>query len=346
MKHKHFLFYALMTGLAGCQCGGKKNPAQYCNPVIREAAMPDPTVIKADDGYFYVYASEDVRGMVNQRNVPIYRSEDMVNWTFVGTSFTDTTRPTFEPQGGIWAPDINRINGRYVLYYAMSEWGGEQTCGIGTAVADAPQGPFREAKMLFRSNAIGVQNSIDPNYFEDADGKKYLFWGSWHGIWGIELTEDGLALKQGATKRQIAGTAYEAAYLHKRGDYYYLFASIGRCCEGLASTYTTVVGRSKDLWGPYMSRRGEPMLDNHHTIALIANYSFVGPGHNSEIISDKDGNDWILYHAYDRVASDNHTKPVRYLLLDKVVWTDGWPLISDGSPSKESVAPNVIINSE
>ena len=85
---------------------------------------------------------------------------------------------------------------------------------------------------MFRSNEIGVQNSIDPFYIED-NGRKYLFWGSFRGIYGVELKEDGLAVKLGAEKKQIAGTAYEGTYIHKRNGYYYMFASTGTCCEGL-----------------------------------------------------------------------------------------------------------------
>lgn len=47
-----------------------------------------------------------------------------------------------------------------------------------------------------------------------------------------ELSDDGLSLKEGMKPQQVAGTAYEGTYIHKRGGYYYLFASIGRCCEG------------------------------------------------------------------------------------------------------------------
>ena len=208
----------------------------YCNPVLAKST-PDPTVIQAPDGMFYLYATEDIH------NIPIYKSPDLVNWTFVGTAFTDATRPTFEPKAGLWAPDINHIDGKYVLYYAMSRWGGEHTCGIGCAVADSPAGPFTDQGKLFRSNEIGVQNSIDPFYIEE-NGEKYLFWGSFRGIYYIELSEDGLHIRPGAKPTQIAGTAYEAVYVHKKGKYYYLFASIGSCCQGEKSTYTTVVGRS------------------------------------------------------------------------------------------------------
>lgn len=299
---------------------------KYSNPVI-DYSLPDPSIIKGEDGYFYLYATEDIR------NLPIHRSKDLVNWKFVGTAFTDATRPDFEPEGGIWAPDINKIGDKYVLYYSMSVWGGEWTCGIGCAVSDRPEGPFKDCGMMFRSNGIKVQNSIDPFYIED-NGHKYLFWGSFRGIYAIELSEDGLSLKSGSSPVQIAGTAYEGTYIHKRGGYYYMFASIGSCCEGLKSTYTTVVGRSTSLFGPYLDKKGQSMMDNHHEILIHKNDSFVGTGHNSEIVSDNAGTDWLFYHAVSVANPDG-----RVLMLDKIDWIDGWPSVEGNSPSVKSEKP-------
>lgn len=289
--------------------------------------MPDPSIIKGEDGYFYLYATEDIR------NLPIHRSKDLVNWEFLGTAFTDENRPDFEPNGGIWAPDINKIGDKYVLYYSMSVWGGEWTCGIGCAVSDRPERPFKDCGMMFRSNGIKVQNSIDPFYIED-NGHKYLFWGSFRGIYAIELSEDGLSLKSGSSPVQIAGTAYEGTYIHKRGGYYYMFASIGSCCEGLKSTYTTVVGRSTSLFGPYLDKKGQSMMDNHHEILIHKNDSFVGTGHNSEIVSDNAGTDWLFYHAVSVANPDG-----RVLMLDKIDWIDGWPSVEGNSPSVKSEKP-------
>lgn len=298
----------------------------YTNPVV-DYSLPDPSVIKGDDGYYYLYATEDIQ------NLPIHRSKDLVNWELVGTAFTDETRPDFEPKGGLWAPDINKIGDKYVLYYSMSVWGGEWTCGIGCAVADTPAGKFKDCGMMFRSNGINVQNSIDPFYIEDG-GKKYLFWGSFHGIYGIELSDDGLKVKEGAKPVQVAGDAYEGTYIHKRDGYYYLFASIGRCCEGIKSTYTTVVGRSDKLFGPYFDKQGRSMSDNHHEILIQKNESFVGTGHNSEIVTDKAGDDWMFYHAVKVSDPDG-----RVLMLDKIVWEDDWPSVKTNSPSLESEKP-------
>ena len=328
------LFACSFASWAFAQCDSKeacskktgKDASVYQNPVINYS-LPDPTVIEGDDGYFYVYATENIR------NVPIHRSMDLVHWESVGIAFTDETRPTFEPKGNVWAPDINKIGDKYVMYYSMSKWGGEWTCGIGIATADKPEGPFTDRGMLFRSNEIGVQNSIDPFYIDD-NGKKYLFWGSFRGIYAIELTGDGLALKKGEKPRQIAGTAYEGTYIHKHDGYYYLFASIGSCCEGVKSTYTTVVGRSRSLFGPYLDKKGESMLDNHHEILIHKNEAFVGTGHNSEIVTDKAGNDWMLYHAVSIANPEG-----RVLMLDQVHWKDGWPFVKTTSPSLKENKP-------
>jgi arabinan endo-1,5-alpha-L-arabinosidase len=113
-----------------------------------------------------------------------------------------------------------------------------------------------------------------------------------------------------------------------------LFASIGSCCEGLNSTYTTVVGRSNNLWGPYLDKKGESMMENHHEIVISKNASFVGVGHNSEIVQDDKGNDWILYHGYTITDPSG-----RKLFLDKIVWENNWPTVKGGSPSQAADKP-------
>ena len=164
---------------------------------------------------------------------------------------------------------------------------------------------------LFRSNEINVQNSIDPFYMEDG-GEEVSLWGSFRGIYAIELADDGLSLKEGVAPQQVAGTAYEGTYIHKKDGHYYFFASVGSCCEGLKSTYTTVVGRSDKLFGPYLDKQGGSMMDNRHEVLIHKSDAFVGTGHNSEIVTDNAGNDWFFYHA----VSVKHPEG-RVLMLDK-----------------------------
>ena len=105
--------------------------------------------------------------------------------------------------------------------------------------------------------------------------------------------------------------------LYKHGEYYYLFASIGNCCNGKDSSYQLVVGRSKNLFGPYGNMKSEKMLDNKHRLLLSSNERFRGPGHCSEIFEDSNGDIWVMYHAFD--MEENNGEPTsRKLMMDKI----------------------------
>ena len=294
----------------------------YKNPVVNNDA-PDPTVVRGKNGKFYAFST------MKDGNVPVYQSDNLANWTFIGNAYTPANVPRFVKDAGIWAPDANYIKNKYVLYFSMSTWGGEWDCGIGRSTATKAEGLYSNSKLLFTSREIGVQNSIDPVVYQEGS-RKYLIWGSFRGIYITELTSDGLELMDKTDIQKIAGTAYEGIYIHKHDGYYYMFGAWGSCCEGLNSSYRVVVGRSKSLYGPYLDKSGGRMLDNHHEVILKGNDRVKGCGHTSQIFTDDKGQDWILYHGYD--VSDPNAG--RKMYLDQVNWDeDGWPKIHIGSPS-------------
>ncbi|MFW5773229.1 MAG: family 43 glycosylhydrolase, partial [Tangfeifania sp.] len=96
------------------------------------------------------------------------------------------------------------------------------------------------------------------------------------------------------------------------------------------STYTAVVGRSENLFGPYKNKAGQSMMENHHEVIIHKNDRFVGTGHNSEIVKDDAGADWIFYHAVDK-----NNPQGRVLMLDEVQWQDGWPYVDGNNPSEK-----------
>jgi len=69
-------------------------------------------------------------------------------------------------------------------------------------------------------------------------------------------------------------------------------------------------------------------------VVIGKNEQFVGTGHNSEIVQDKEGDDWILYHAVS-VANPKG----RVLMLDRVLWQDDWPYVEGATPSIKSSRP-------
>ena len=312
----------------------------YTNPVITFSRVADPTVIRTDEG-FYLYATQ-----TNSYWIPIYFSKDLVNWEFKRSAFRKATRPTEDvlPGGGaFWAPEIRYINGKYVLYFSWAKWGDGSISYTAVATSDSPVGDFLNAKPLLITDDFG-SNCIDQFYYEE-DGKKYMFVGSFNGIYVTELTDDGLSVKRGADgkpvlKKQVCGRAFEGTNIYKKGKYYYLFASINNCCpnNGMDSKYKVVVGRSENLLGPYVDRKGKDMLDNSWELVLEGDgETFFGPGHNSIIIPDDAGTDWMIYHSY---VKENGTVGGRLGMLDRIVWSaDGWPTIKKCVPSKGDLLP-------
>ena len=310
----------------------------YTNPVITFSSVADPTVIRTDEG-FYLYATQ-----TNSYWIPIYFSKDLVNWEFKRSAFRKATRPTEDvlPGGGaFWAPEIRYINGKYVLYFSWAKWGDGSISYTAVATSDSPVGDFLNAKPLLITDDFG-SNCIDQFYYEE-DGKKYMFVGSFNGIYVTELTDDGLSVKRDADgklvlKKQVCGRAFEGTNIYKKGKYYYLFASINNCCDGINSRYKVVVGRSEKLLGPYVDRKGKDMLDNSWELVLEGDgETFFGPGHNSIIIPDDAGTDWMIYHSY---VKENGAVGGRLGMLDRIVWSaDGWPTIRKCVPSKGDLLP-------
>ena len=310
----------------------------YTNPVITFSSAADPTVIRTEEG-FYLYATQ-----TNSYWIPIYFSKDLVNWEFKRSAFRNATKPKPDvlPGGGaFWAPEIRYINGKYVLYFSWAKWGDGSISYTAVATSDSPVGDFLNAKPLLITDDFG-SNCIDQFYYEE-DGKKYMFVGSFNGIYVTELTDDGLSVKRDADgklvlKKQVCGRAFEGTNIYKKGKYYYLFASINNCCDGINSRYKVVVGRSEKLLGPYVDRKGKDMLDNSWELVLEGDgETFFGPGHNSIIIPDDTGTDWMIYHSY---VKENGAVGGRLGMLDRIVWSaDGWPTIKKCVPSKGDLLP-------
>ncbi|MBL8298164.1 MAG: family 43 glycosylhydrolase [Rhodanobacteraceae bacterium] len=304
--------------------------------------FPDPAVIRHSDGYWYAYVTGG----------GVARSTNLVTWAWQ-PAYTASGGFNWGTQGALpWAPDVVRIGGQYVLYYSLSIWG-DTNPGIGIATAPAPTGPWTDRGKLFRSTEIGVENSIDPAVFTAQDGRVFMVWGSFRGNYMIELSADGLALKEpanaagsktliaGAPIGQAMGSAYEGMYVLFRNGYYYLFASIGRCCQGATSTYSVVVLRSTSPTGPYVDRLGRSALalaELGEPVVRGDGTRFVGPGHNSIAIDDG-GNWWLVYHSY---AYSNPALDRRELMIDKLTWDmDGWPSVANpgNAPSQYPFPP-------
>lgn len=316
------------------------------NPVLRVNAA-DPSLLddRERSGYYYLYVTGD-----GAHDIPVYRSSDLVDWELVGDAFPDGyTRTWGESWAGMWAPDINYIGGKYVLYYSMGCWNEPMLSESGVAVSDSPEGPFTdiEGNPLLNYENCNVFNPIDVDFFDDGD-RKYIFWGSYklsddpdvdYGIYAIEVTDDGLAVKEGASKIKIAGNQLEGVQVVKHDGKYYLFASTGSTLAGAGSTYRVVVGKADNVLGPYYGPDGAPMLDNdgydNHILSGDGTF-FFGTGHNSGLVKDDAGQYWMAYHSLWIGTGELN---VRCLCIDKVKWLGEWPRTETGHPVRRGDGP-------
>ena len=114
------------------------------------------------------------------------------------------------------------------------------------------------------------------------------------------------------------GNAIEAPFVFKKGNYYYLFASIDYCCKGIESTYKMIYGRSENVEGPYYDKDGKDMLFGGGTILMEGDENWHGVGHNA-VVNDFD-KDYLIFHGYDALDEGRSKLRIFTLKWDKELW--------------------------
>lgn len=337
----------------------------------------DPAVIRGQDGLYYAYATTDplsnadrnAGGSYNFQRIPTARSADMVHWTYVGNAFS--TVPSWgEPNAGIWAPEVRYMNGQYYMYYGVTDVkpevsGAPAGCGndnaIGVATSPSPTGPWTasgQPVVYPRPNGPPANCNFfwtyDPAVIQDDAGQKYIYYGSYYGgIFARKLSADGLT-SDPATETQVTiANRYEGAYVVRRDGFYYLFVSATDCCRGPLTGYSVFAGRSASPMGPFIDRLGVPLTDGRVGGSVVISMNgnkWVGPGHNS-VIQDQAGQDWFFYHAINRFDPYLDTDPAdpadpdpfninkRPMLMDRLSWIEGWPMVRSGHWASDTPQP-------
>ncbi|MFG1951815.1 family 43 glycosylhydrolase [Micromonospora sp. NPDC048830] len=346
----------LLAATAAAPAAARPDAAtRYHNPVSAGFAdtFADPVVVRGADGLWYAYGTTDPlhEGEHRFHRVPVARSADLVDWTYVGDAFGPDQRPPYAAEGaGFWAPDVRYVAGRYVMYVTVTDTtvSPDGDSAIGAATAPTPTGPWTFAPDPVVAPRPGGGGgwlwTFDPSQFTDVDGRQYLYYGSYYG--GISVTElsaDGLRTVGEPTLVAI-DNKFEGSYVLRRDGWYYLFASTANCCAGPATGYSVHVGRSRGPRGPFVDRDGLRLDASRAggTPVLTQNGNrWIGAGHNG-FLTDLSGQDWIVYHAIDR-ADPYLDEPFgineRPMLLDRLDWIDGWPAVNAGAGPSDGARP-------
>jgi len=321
-------------------------PATYANPVL-DADFPDPSVIRAPDGFYYAYATQTQRDG-RWLNIQAARSSDLVHWQHLGDALPAKPAWASKTQD-FWAPDVIRDGSRYIMYFSAKPDTSDERHGLclGVATSSSPSGPFTDMGHPLKCGEGFV--NIDPKAFDDpATGQRLLYWGSgFKPIKVQQLAPDRLSFAPGTAPTDLVSpnqvkdafpVLVEGAWVVRHGDFYYLFYSGDNCC-GAKAIYAVMVARSLSATGPFETL--EKATGKPHSIVLEKRAYWIAPGHNS-VIPDAAGNDWIVYHAVDsrrpreKATDDINTR--RVMLIDRISWVNGWPTIA-GPTSDSEAAP-------
>lgn len=303
----------------------------FTNPVLSIDA-PDPCIIDGEDGYFYMLGT----GKLESRTM--YRSTNLIDWEEADRPFTDNAIADCYADLNLtsvnfWAPEIVKIGEKYNLYCSS------KANPMLVFQSDHPNFGYEyKGKIITKSQGLANDN-IDACVRYDLDGTLWMFWGSTYGIYRQKLTADGLTLDANDTKVHVAGkllsqdssraTVFEGAYLYRKKGYWYLFVSAGAYT---GSTYCLKVGRSATLTGTFVDKDGNDMVEGNATTILssASGDALYGPGHNGQIITDRNNRTYMLYHSHYTGASSTSQ---RYICLQELFWdADGWPYFANNKP--------------
>ena len=162
------------------------------NPVISAIYTPDPApYVHGDKVYLFVDHDEDDAINFTMKDWILFSTQDMVNWTYLGTPVSTETFAWAQHGNKAWAAQAVERNGKWYWYVCCNTAEGKDALAV--AVADDPQGPWRDAIGKPLATGFGF---IDPTIFIDDDGTPYLFWGN-KGFWYGRLNEDMISFADG-----------------------------------------------------------------------------------------------------------------------------------------------------
>lgn len=204
------------------------------NPIIQTYYSPDPAPVVFGDTVC-VYTGNDEGGhFFTMHGWRVSCTTDMVNWTDRGALIlTNEDFGGNAKKNGDWAAQVVRRNGKYYYYVTVESSRGGRA--INVAVADRPEGPFKDA--LNGKHLAGPNwDYIDPTVWIDDDGQAYLYWGN-PKLYYAKLKEDMISfdgdIKVTDMSRGFAPNGEDSKYtegpwIHKRGKkYYMIYASHG-----------------------------------------------------------------------------------------------------------------------
>ena len=292
---KLLVFALLLTGFSAL-FAQQKTITTSGNPLFKGwYADPEATVF-GDEYWIYPTYSAPYNQQVF---FDAFSSKDLITWV-KHPHVLDTANVKWAHRA-VWAPAITKKGNKYYLFFGANDiQNNEQVGGIGVAVADKPEGPFKDllGKPLIDQFHNGAQ-PIDQFVFADKDGQYYIIYGGWKHCNIAKLKSDFSGLipfPDGTVYKEITPENYvegPCMYMHN-GKYYFMWSEGG----WTGPDYKVAYAIGDTPFGPF-KRIGTVLVQD----PAIAS----GAGHHSLMHDTKHDKWYIIYHRRPKGETDaNH----------------------------------------
>lgn len=284
-------------------------------PNLGNIAAHDPNILYYEN-YYYLY-----KGGIH---IPIHRAQNLSGpWESVGTVLDGPSVIRTQNRTRPWAPTTIFADGTFYCYYTLSEHGSRESA-IGVATSSSPDGntAWKDHGALIHTGKgngsstwpFNITNAIDASFITDnATGQSYLNWGSyWQDIWQVPLTEDLLSIadREAPDAVQLAylpdldQKPEEGSWMSFHEGYYYTWFSHGKCCKfhkgfpARGKEYEIRVGRSENVRGPFVDKKGIKLVDGGGSIIYASNHGEVYAPGGLGVLAGNGSTPDILYFHY------------------------------------------------
>jgi beta-xylosidase len=266
----------------------------------------------------------------------LLRSTDFRAWSPIGCALEK-----LDPEFGdaYWAPEVAFAGGKFWMYYSVGR--GDKSHHLRVATSASPEGPYRDTGEPL-TTAFTVPFAIDASPFQDDDGEWYLFYardfldndgGARVGTGVVVDRLIGMTRLAGEPRTVVRGRFDWQRFLSNRimyGSRYDWHTIEGPCVRKRLGRYWCLfsAGRWENEsygvdWAFAGSVNGRWQYDGNENGARLLRTvpgSLIGPGHNS-IATGPDGNDYIVYHAWDASMT------ARRMFIERLQWTENGPAL-------------------
>ena len=279
-----FLFYLFIVAGLFQQCSGPAVTVTSGNPIF-EGWYADPEGIIYDDAY-WIYPTWSDR-YENQVFFDCFTSKDLITWTKYH-AILDTSEVKWAKKA-MRAPSVIRKDNKYYFFFSANDVHEGEIGGIGVAISDKPEGPYKDAlgKPLI-NEIVNSAQPIDQFVFRDEDGTHYMYYGGWRHCNVVRLNDDLTGLlpfDDGTIYKEITPESYvEGPFMFRKNGRYYFMWSEG----GWGSpNYSVAYAIADSPLGPF--NRIDKILQQDADVATSA-------GHNSIMHPEGSDDYYIVYH--------------------------------------------------